>query len=121
MNPILAKSYKKEHLKAPYDFIIIGSGIGGLAAASLLARKGKKVLVEFISANPTGPIHIGNARGGPLGDVIASLLDLTGHQVTREFLVNDIGGQVQKLERHEPASDLLSQPYPCPTQRSLEG
>ncbi|OGQ07651.1 MAG: hypothetical protein A3G32_02915 [Deltaproteobacteria bacterium RIFCSPLOWO2_12_FULL_40_28] len=45
MNPILAKSYKKEHLKAPYDFIIIGSGIGGLAAASLLARKGKKVLV----------------------------------------------------------------------------
>lgn len=58
---------------------------------------GKKAVVEFVSANPTGPVHIGNARGGPLGDAIASLLDATGWEVTREFYVNDVGGQIDKL------------------------
>lgn len=50
---------------------------------------GKKVQVEFVSANPVGPIHIGNARGGPFGDVLASLLEATGHDVTREYYIND--------------------------------
>ncbi len=59
--------------------------------------RGRKVLIEFVSANPTGPIHIGNARGGPLGDAIASLLEATGCEVVREFYVNDIGGQTDKL------------------------
>lgn len=59
--------------------------------------KGKRTLVEFVSANPTGPLHIGNARGGPLGDVIASLLEATGYQVTREYYINDVGGQIEKL------------------------
>ena len=59
--------------------------------------KGKKVNVEFISANPTGPLHIGNARGGPLGDVIASLLQRVGSKVTRTFYSNNIGGQVDRL------------------------
>jgi len=59
--------------------------------------KGRKVLVEFVSANPTGPIHIGNARGGPLGDAIASLLEATGYDVTREYYVNDVGGQIDQL------------------------
>jgi arginyl-tRNA synthetase len=59
--------------------------------------KGRKVVVEFVSANPTGPLHIGNARGGPLGDVIASLLQQTGHEVVREYYVNDVGGQIDKL------------------------
>jgi len=59
--------------------------------------KGKKAVVEFVSANPTGPVHIGNARGGPLGDVISSLLRAVGYEVTREFYMNDIGGQVDKL------------------------
>ncbi|MBI2068136.1 MAG: arginine--tRNA ligase [Deltaproteobacteria bacterium] len=59
--------------------------------------KGQKVLVEFVSANPTGPVHIGNARGGPLGDAIASLFEATGYQVTREYYVNDVGGQIDKL------------------------
>lgn len=58
---------------------------------------GKKVVVEFVSANPTGPLHIGNARGGPLGDVIASLLQHVGYEVVREFYLNDIGGQIDKL------------------------
>ncbi len=59
--------------------------------------QGQKVVVEFVSANPTGPLHIGNARGGPLGDVISSLLQAVGYQVTREFYLNDIGGQIDKL------------------------
>lgn len=59
--------------------------------------KGKKARVEFVSANPTGPLHIGNARGGPLGDAIANVLEKVGYEVTREYLHNDVGGQVKKL------------------------
>lgn len=58
---------------------------------------GKKALLEFISSNPTGPIHLGNARGGPLGDTLANVLEKTGYEVTREFYVNDFGNQVEIL------------------------
>ncbi|MBQ5810025.1 MAG: arginine--tRNA ligase [Clostridia bacterium] len=58
---------------------------------------GKKVMVEFVSANPTGPMHIGNARGGALGDGLAAVLDLAGYDVTREFYVNDAGNQIEKF------------------------
>ncbi len=58
---------------------------------------GKKVMVEFVSANPTGPLHMGNARGGALGDCIASVLDAAGYNVTREFLINDAGNQIEKF------------------------
>lgn len=58
---------------------------------------GKKARVEYISANPTGPLHIGNARGGPLGDVIANTLEFLGWEVTREYLNNDVGEQVRVL------------------------
>lgn len=58
---------------------------------------GKKVLVEFVSANPTGPMHIGNARGGAIGDCLASVLDWSGHAVSREFYVNDAGNQINKF------------------------
>ncbi|MBI2339823.1 MAG: arginine--tRNA ligase [Deltaproteobacteria bacterium] len=61
------------------------------------AHKGEKVIVELVSANPTGPLHIGNARGGPLGDAIASLLQSVGYEVTREYYLNDVGGQIEKL------------------------
>ncbi len=57
-------------------------------------NKNKKARVEFVSANPTGPLHIGNARGGPIGDSIASVLEKTGFQVQREYYNNDIGTQV---------------------------
>ena len=56
--------------------------------------KGEKVMVEFVSANPTGPMTIGNARGGVLGDTLASVLDRAGYDVYREFYVNDAGNQV---------------------------
>lgn len=60
---------------------------------------GKKVMVEFVSANPTGPVHIGHARGAFMGDAIARLLDAAGHDVTREFYINDFGKQVETLGR----------------------
>jgi arginyl-tRNA synthetase len=60
---------------------------------------GKKVLVEFVSANPTGPVHIGHARGTFVGDALARLLGAAGHSVTREFYVNDYGKQVETLGR----------------------
>ena len=58
---------------------------------------GKKVMVEFVSANPTGPMHMGNARGGALGDGIASVLETAGYDVTREFYINDAGAQIEKF------------------------
>lgn len=58
---------------------------------------GLRVNVEFVSANPTGPLHVGHGRGAALGDGIASLLEWTGHEVTREFYVNDAGVQIDRL------------------------
>ena len=58
---------------------------------------GKKYMVEFVSANPTGPMHMGNARGGVLGDTLASVLTACGADVTREFYVNDAGHQIDKF------------------------
>lgn len=59
--------------------------------------RGKRVNVEYVSANPTGPMHIGNARGGALGDCLASVLDAAGYDVTREFYVNDAGNQINRF------------------------
>ena len=59
--------------------------------------KGQRYNVEFVSANPTGPMHIGNARGGALGDCLAAVLDWAGYEVTREFYLNDAGNQIQKF------------------------
>ncbi len=59
--------------------------------------KGKKINVEFVSANPTGPMHMGNARGGALGDCLAAVLDYAGYDVSREFYVNDAGNQIDKF------------------------
>lgn len=58
---------------------------------------GKKVLVEFVSANPTGPMHVGNARGGAIGDCLASVLQWAGYHAEREFYVNDAGNQIEKF------------------------
>jgi arginyl-tRNA synthetase len=60
---------------------------------------GKRVMVEFVSANPTGPIHIGHARGAFMGDAVSRLLEAAGHDVTREFYINDYGKQVETLGR----------------------
>lgn len=60
---------------------------------------GKKVNVEYVSANPTGPMHVGHTRGAVFGDALASLLDFAGYEVTREYYINDGGGQVDTLAR----------------------
>ena len=74
------------------------------------SRTGEKVMVEFVSANPTGPMTIGNARGGVLGDTLATVLDMAGADVYREFYVNDAGNQVDKFGRSidERYRELLS-------------
>lgn len=69
----------------------------GVSYGSSDLGKGKKASVEFVSANPTGPLHIGNARGGPLGDTIANVLTKAGYEVRRDYLHNDVGGQIDRL------------------------
>ena len=78
--------------------------------------KGKRVNVEFVSANPTGPMHVGHGRGAVTGDVVASLLDWSGHAVTREYYVNDHGAQVQTLARsvHLRYQELLGRTVTMP-------
>ena len=61
--------------------------------------RGQRVNVEYVSANPTGPMHMGHCRGAVVGDALASLLEYSGHRVTREYYVNDAGGQVDVLAR----------------------
>ena len=63
------------------------------------AGRGRRVNVEFVSANPTGPMHVGHTRGAVFGDALAALLDFTGHEVTREYYINDGGAQVDVLAR----------------------
>lgn len=60
---------------------------------------GRRVNIEYVSANPTGPMHVGHCRGAVVGDALATLLAFTGHQVTREYYINDAGGQVDVLAR----------------------
>ena len=88
------------------NFFLAPAFYGGAVAEILAAGKeygrsdfgaGKKVMVEFVSANPTGPMHMGNARGGALGDCLASVLDAAGYDVWREFYVNDAGNQIEKF------------------------
>ncbi|KJS17184.1 MAG: arginine--tRNA ligase [Peptococcaceae bacterium BRH_c4b] len=81
-------------LAALPDIVKMGQSYGRVNAGG-----GKKVQVEFVSANPTGLLHMGNARGAALGDSIASLLDYAGFDVTREFYINDAGNQIEHFGR----------------------
>lgn len=71
--------------------------LGGPEFGKNDSGKGKRVRIEYVSANPTGPVHIGNARGGPYGEALARAFEMNGYDVLREYLHNDIGGQVEKL------------------------
>ena len=86
---------KKDYL---YDAISLAEEMGENYGKQNIGN-GKKVMVEFVSANPTGPMHMGNARGGALGDSLAAVLDLCGYDVTREFYLNDAGAQIDKLKK----------------------
>ncbi len=89
LNFFLSQAYYSEILK---DIFVCGDNYGKSDYG-----KGQKILVEFVSANPTGPMHIGNARGGAIGDCLASVLDWAGYEVSREFYVNDAGNQIEKF------------------------
>ena len=80
-----------------YDDVIRAIGKEGADYGRVDEGHGQKLMVEFVSANPTGPMHMGNARGGVLGDSLASVLDRAGYQVWREFYVNDAGNQIEKF------------------------
>jgi len=69
----------------------------GAAYGHVAATNARRVNVEFVSANPTGPLHVGNARGAFVGDVLSRVLDAAGHKVTREYYFNDFGSQVKAL------------------------
>ncbi len=89
LNFFLSQKYYSEIIK---DVFACGENYGKSDFG-----QGKKVLVEFVSANPTGPMHIGNARGGAIGDCLAAVLDWAGYEVNREFYVNDAGNQIEKF------------------------
>jgi arginyl-tRNA synthetase len=74
---------------------VVAAGVDGFARSDLGA--GRRVMVEFVSANPTGPVHAGHARGAAYGDSLARLLERTGHEVEREFLLNDRGVQMENF------------------------
>ena len=87
------------------------------------SKKNTKVNVEYVSANPTGPLHVGNARGGPIGEAIASLYQFLGYEVEREFYVNDIGLQIERFGRSiyhyfaiksDPKVEFPEDGYPAP-------
>jgi len=73
------------------------SGVGAEAGPDVGRRRGERILVEFVSANPTGPMHVGHARNAAYGDALGRLLAFVGDEVEREFYVNDAGSQVRKL------------------------
>ena len=77
--------------------VVLAANAAGADYGRTSYGKGEKVNVEFVSANPTGPMHLGNARGGALGDCLAAAMDWAGYDVTREFLNNDSGNQILKF------------------------
>lgn len=89
LNFFLSQKYYAEILK---DIFACGDSYGRSDFGG-----GQRVLVEFVSANPTGPMHIGNARGGAIGDCLAAVLDFAGFDVSREFYINDAGNQIEKF------------------------
>src|SRR4029453_3884999 len=79
----------------------------GAAFGTIALGHGEGVNVEFISANPTGPLHVGNARLAPMGDALANLLAATGHKVEREYYFNDAGTQIDLLGASVEAAYLV--------------
>ena len=83
-------------------------------------RTGQKILIEFVSANPTGPLHVGHGRGAAVGDALAHLLTRTGADVSREYYVNDIGTQIETLGKsvlmrtQQQSSSVEDQDAPLP-------
>ncbi len=92
----------------------------GASYGASTVRAGQKILIEFVSANPTGPLHVGHGRGAAVGDALANLLTLTGAEVSREYYVNDVGTQIETLGKsllmrvQEQGSGVEGQNAPLP-------
>ncbi len=86
-------------LAAPVWHGVISSALTDASYGRSQMGQGKKVNVEYVSANPTGPLHVGHTRGAVFGDALASLLDYAGYNITREYYINDGGAQVDVLAR----------------------
>ncbi|MDH3738244.1 MAG: arginine--tRNA ligase [Alphaproteobacteria bacterium] len=114
LNLRLADEFWRDHLR---DVLAAGEAYGDSTMGA-----GAPVNVEYVSANPTGPLHVGHARGAVFGDVLASLLDKAGYAVTREYYINDAGAQIDALARSlhwryrealgEPMGDMPDGLYP---------
>ena len=91
INLRLVDGFWAEHLS---DILKAGSGFGGGATGNA-----EKINVEYVSANPTGPMHVGHCRGAVVGDALANLLEFAGFDVTREYYTNDAGGQIEVLAK----------------------
>jgi arginyl-tRNA synthetase len=85
---------RERWLKALGEILAAGPAYGRSGVG-----KGSRVQVEFVSANPTGPLHLGHGRGAAVGDILCRILEATGHDVQREFYINDAGRQVETLAR----------------------
>jgi len=83
---------------------------------SIPEEERKKYIIEFVSANPTGPLHLGAGRGGIIGDVLGNILQLLGHSVTREYYINDAGNQINTLGESLKARclEILGEPTTLP-------
>src|ERR1700712_4839813 len=86
-------------LKAPVWAQTLGAAIAAGESYGKGTASGHKINVEYVSVNPTGPLHVGHCRGAVFGDALANLLDFAGHGVTREYYINDAGAQVDVLAR----------------------
>ena len=91
INLVLQEAFWTRHLN---EILAAGTSYGGGATG-----QGMKVNVEYVSANPTGPMHVGHCRGAVVGDALANLLDFAGYDVVREYYTNDAGGQIEVLAR----------------------
>ncbi|WP_208541244.1 MULTISPECIES: arginine--tRNA ligase [Bartonella] len=89
INIKLTKSFWQDVLKSMIE--------AGIAYGRSQIGQGKRVNVEYVSANPTGPMHVGHCRGAVIGDVLSNLLQFVGYNVTKEYYINDAGGQVEVL------------------------
>jgi arginyl-tRNA synthetase len=99
-----------------YDVLPEVEEMDGRYGCTLSGENRQKIQVEFVSANPTGLLHMGNARGAALGDTLANVLAAVGHEVTKEFYINDTGKQIENFGRSLEARylQLLGQDVPFP-------